>query len=392
MFFDFTQKSSLLLIFFFNGVVFSYLLFKKHVNKQHQPSKWLGWFVLLSALYICPFMLGYAGWYSKRAYREFLFFVPFQQLFLLGPVIYFYSLSLLDQSFRLKKRDYIHFLPALVYLLYTLIVFVVDKLILDSFYFYADGRDKDLSFWYQMSGLISMLFYLYLSLKKYFLYKNLAFQEVSFAENVLFKWIRNFLIAFSVILVLRVLFFISNPEWGQFGSKFWYYMCFSLLFYYIALSGYFNTIKVPFELDLSLLGTINKVPLNTSTPPQPKAQDHISVDYQTYKAQILKLMKTEQLYKNPSLTLTDIATELDTNRNVISKVINLEFKMNFNDFINSLRLEEVIHKYKEGQQKTNTLLGIALECGFNSKSTFNRAFKKQFRQTPREFIQKMSVK
>lgn len=392
MFFDFTQKSALLLIFFFNGVVFSYLLFKKYYNQKHQPSKWLGWFVLLSGLYICPFMLGYAGWYSKRAYREFLFFVPFQQLFLLGPIIYFYLLSLLNQSFQLKRRDYLHFLPALLYLLYTLIIFIVDKLILDRFYFYADGRDKDLAFWYQMSGLISMLLYLCLSLKKYFLYKNLVFQEVSFAESVLFRWIRNFLIAFSAILLLRVIFFISNPEWGQFGSKFWYYMCFSILVYYIALSGYFNTIKVPFDLDVSILAFKNKVPNNTSKEYQSVRQDHTIVEQPSYKAQIMELMQTEQLYKNPSLTLTDLATALNTNRNVISKAINQEFDMNFNDFINSLRLQEVILNYKEGQQQKNTLLGIALECGFNSKSTFNRAFKKQLGQTPREFIQKMSVK
>ncbi len=392
MFFDFTQKSALLLIFFFNGVVFSYLLFKKYYNQKHQPSKWLGWFVLLSALYICPFMLGYAGWYSKRAYREFLFFVPFQQLFLLGPIIYFYLLSLLNQSFQLKRRDYLHFLPALLYLVYTLVIFIVDKLILDRFYFYADGRDKDLAFWYQMSGLISMLLYLYLSLKKYFLYKNLVFQEVSFAESVLFRWIRNFLIAFSAILLLRVIFFISNPEWGQFGSKFWYYMCFSILVYYIALSGYFNTIKVPFDLDVSILAFKNKVPNKTSKKYQSVRQDHTIVEQPSYKAQIMELMQTEQLYKNPSLTLTDLATALNTNRNVISKAINQEFDMNFNDFINSLRLQEVILNYKEGQQQKNTLLGIALECGFNSKSTFNRAFKKQLGQTPREFIEKMSVK
>ena len=122
-------------------------------------------FVGLCGLYICPLMLGYAGWYSVKSYREFLFFVPFQQLFLIGPVLYFYIQSLLNSEFRLTKRDYFHFLPATIYLIYSLIVFIIDKWVLDNFYFYADGRDKDLDFWYQMSGLISMLIYLVLGLK-----------------------------------------------------------------------------------------------------------------------------------------------------------------------------------------------------------------------------------
>jgi hypothetical protein len=85
MYFDFNQKSSLLLIFFFNGIVFSYLLFKRAITHKDNPSKWLGWFVLLSTLYISPFLFGYAGWYSKKLYLETLFFIPFQQLFLIGP-------------------------------------------------------------------------------------------------------------------------------------------------------------------------------------------------------------------------------------------------------------------------------------------------------------------
>lgn len=391
--FGFGPKSSILLIFFFNGLVFTFLLFRKYIRDNHQPSKWLGFFILLCCLYICPFMLGYAGWYSIRIYREILFFIPFQQLFLIGPVIFFYTQSLLNKDFSLTRKDVTHFLPAILYMGYTLVVFVTDKLVLDEFYFYADGRDKDLAFWYQMAGLISMLFYLLISLRYYMGYRRIIYQEVSFADTILFTWIQHFLIAFSIILVLRVLFFVLNPEWGEFGSKFWYYLCFSVLFYYIALSGYSNTVRTAIAFDSDLLTGPRLVP-EAKEPDMRETQnaEQVIPDLDDRKAEILALIKSQQIYTNPRLTLVDVAEALHTNRNVVSSVINQGFEMNFNDFINAQRIEAVIEKFEAGEHNSISLLGIALECGFNSKTTFNRAFKKQMGLTPREFIAQRGFK
>ncbi len=90
-------------------------------------------------------MLGYANWYSEKFTREILFFIPFMQVLLIGPVIYFYTKSLLNINFKLSRTDYFHFILALLYGIYSLVIFVTDKLILDDYYFYADGRDKDLA-------------------------------------------------------------------------------------------------------------------------------------------------------------------------------------------------------------------------------------------------------
>lgn len=60
--------------------------------------------------------------------------------------------------------------------------------------------------------------------------------------------------------------------------------------------------------------------------------------------------------------------------------------MNFNDFVNYYRTEEVIKKLQSGKHNIHTLLAIAYDCGFNSKSTFNRSFKKQTGLTPKEYL------
>lgn len=378
--FNHNEKSSVLLIFVFNALVYCFLLVKNGISKNKQDSKWLAAFVFLGGLYICPFMLGYAGWYSIKSYREFLFFVPFQQLFLIGPVFYFYLKSLLSQDFSLTKKEIIHFLPAVLYFTYSLVVFIGDKLILDEFYFYADGRDKDLDFWYQFSGLISMLFYLALSLKHYLEYRKASLQEVSFADEIAFKWIQHFTIAFGLILILRVLFFILNPEWGEFGSKYWYYLCFSILLMYISITGYSSTLKA---------GTIPRPKLNTPNnqfKEENKADE--SEDLSIWKHKINTLIESNDIFKNPNLTLTDLARNLETNRNIISKVINQEFQMNFNDYVNEKRVESIIKRLKNGEHIKTTLLGIAIDCGFNSKTTFNRAFKKYTGESPKQYISK----
>lgn len=384
--FDFNEKSSVLLIFFLHALIFSYLLFKEGVFESKKHSKWLAAFIFLGGLYICPFMLGYAEWYSIDGYREFLFFVPFQQLFLIGPVFYFYVKTLVDRDYTLTQNDLIHFLPAFLYLVYSMIVLIGDTLVFDDYYFYADGQDKDLDFWYQMSGLISMLFYLFLSLKYYFRYRKLALQEVSFADEIAFTWIKHFTMAFSLILLLRVLFFILNPEWGAFGRKFWYYLCFSILLQYISISGYSNTVKAMRKLGTKVLLPLD--PLATEKNLVTKSETEENIAIEQWKDKITYLFEKEEVHKNPNLTLTDLATKLNTNRNIISKAINQAFNMNFNDYVNEKRAEAVIESLEKGEHQNHTLLAIALDCGFNSKTTFNRAFKKHTGTTPKQFITK----
>ncbi|MEM9984856.1 MAG: helix-turn-helix transcriptional regulator [Bacteroidota bacterium] len=257
---------------------------------------------------------------------------------------------------------------------------------MDEFYFYAGGRDKDLDFWYQMAGLISMLFYLFKALQYYSNYRKLALQEVSFADEIAYQWVKHFALAFSVILMLRVLFFILNPEWGQFGSKYWYYLCFSLLLLYISIAGYTSTVKSTVKLDPKLLASFEPSEEEEAVAPQPEPEEARVL--QEWKDKITRIFEAEDIYKNPNLTLTDLASILSTNRNIISKAINQEFNMNFNDFVNQKRTEAVIARLQNGEHAQHTLLGIALDAGFNSKTTFNRAFKKYTGNTPRQFIVK----
>jgi hypothetical protein len=194
MLFGFNVKSVTLLIFFFHGLVFSLLLLWKGVYRSDRSALWLSCFIFLCVLYVAPFMLGYAGWYSRMPYREILFYVPFQHLLLIPPVLYFYFKTLLDQSFAFRKQDYLHFIPAIGYLFYSLGMVIIDKMILSENFFYKDERDKDFELWYQIAGFISLVYYLAKSFTLYAEYRSIARNTVSFADEVRFTWIRRFLI------------------------------------------------------------------------------------------------------------------------------------------------------------------------------------------------------
>jgi AraC-like DNA-binding protein len=107
---------------------------------------------------------------------------------------------------------------------------------------------------------------------------------------------------------------------------------------------------------------------------------------QLWKPRLRDLMEKEKLFQDPELSLTQIARQLQTNPSLVSMLVNKGFGMNFNDYVNRYRVEAVKELFAKGEHKKQTLLSIAFECGFNSKATFNRAFKKETGQTPGEWL------
>jgi AraC-like DNA-binding protein len=403
MHFDFGFYSSVLLISFTQGIIYSVLLLIKAIRTESKSNYWLSLFVFLCSLFIAPWMLGFAGWYDNQPYRDFMFYMPFQHLFFIGPVIYFYTQSLLNPSYRLTKKNALHLLPGILYLLYSLFLWIYDQFIYKDYFFYADGMDKDFDFWYQNLGLLSMIVYFILSLRYYNVYKKLMFQVVSYADSVLFKWIKNYLIAFLVMLLLPILFDLIGyfyPELKSYQGSWWFFLFFSIVMYYIAVTGYSNHINTVIPYKISFFDK-NPV-LLLDFQPNDATEIIIDIQHETFeetyspeialwKSKIEILIAEEKLYQNPALTLADVAKRLETNVSVISKTINQGFQMNFNDCINSYRIEAVKNSLALGEHKKTTLLGIAYDCGFNSKATFNRAFKKHTGKTPKEYIETLSL-
>ncbi|MBC7642220.1 MAG: helix-turn-helix transcriptional regulator [Flavobacterium sp.] len=400
MIYNFNFYSSLLLITFSQGLIYSILILKKAIQTNRKANYWLSLFVLICSLYVAPWMLGFAGWYDNQPYRDFMFYMPFQHLFFVGPLMFFYIQSLLNPSFKINRKQLLHLVLGVVYLLYNFWIFIYDKIILKEYYYYADGIDKDFDEWYQILGQISMAVYFILSLIYYNRYQKLIVQISSNADAVLFKWIKTYLIAFLCMILLPLFFdFIKVllPSKNEYESSWWFYLVYSIILYYIAITGYTNAIETKIGFEMSLFDRKPIILLTDNISNESFENDIIDTHFQdieidispeiiVWKIKIESLIQSQKLYQNPELSLTEIAKKLESNSSIISRAINQGFGMNFNDFINNYRIEAVKEMFRNGEHKKSTLIGIAYDCGFNSKATFNRAFKKNTNFSPKEYL------
>lgn len=105
-----------------------------------------------------------------------------------------------------------------------------------------------------------------------------------------------------------------------------------------------------------------------------------------YKARLLDLMETEEPYLNPDLSLRSLAQQVDIHPNQLSWLLNDGFGKNFNEFINHYRVAEFKQLAKLPENANLTIMAIAYDCGFNSKTVFNTYFKKETGFTPKAFL------
>lgn len=101
---------------------------------------------------------------------------------------------------------------------------------------------------------------------------------------------------------------------------------------------------------------------------------------------LMQLLDTEKPFKNPDLILNELAQRLEVHPNHLSQVINSKEKKNFYDLINQKRIEEFTNLISKPSNKQYTLLALAFDCGFNSKASFNRNFKKHMGLTPSDYL------
>ncbi|WP_010136705.1 helix-turn-helix domain-containing protein [Ochrovirga pacifica] len=106
----------------------------------------------------------------------------------------------------------------------------------------------------------------------------------------------------------------------------------------------------------------------------------------TYKNKLQTSMEQDQVYLDSSLSLRKLAQKIDLHPNQLSWLLNDCFDQNFNDFINFYRIQHFKKLAVQPGSEQYTLLSLAYESGFNSKSVFNACFKKQEANTPSQWV------
>lgn len=111
-----------------------------------------------------------------------------------------------------------------------------------------------------------------------------------------------------------------------------------------------------------------------------------------YHRQLLSVMENQKLYLNGELKAAELAQWLGISVNHLSQVLSQIQRQNFFDFINTYRVKDVIRKMEDTKNGHLTLLAMALDSGFNSKTSFNNVFKKITRQTPSGYYKSIKEK
>jgi AraC-like DNA-binding protein len=333
-------------------------------------------------------MLGFAGWYdSHDVYTSFMFYFPFNTICLIGPLIYFYFLSATNQEFKFKKKHAYHLLLPVIWAAVILGKFLIDY----SFYFpfpntpYSQFGTKgpfaelDKTLLFTLTSYGALFYYLLLTLRSFHAYKRYANQNLSAPEKLDFVWLRNILLAIGSGLLLT--FIYQGVNWVtplSYKTDWYNYLFLGILVYYLGIKGYlFQRATKP---AMFFTGGLNKADDDQSN--EYKALPDLDIRVKA----LTELLDQQKPYLIPDLTLSQLAAMMKCNSVLLSRVINAGYNLNFNDFINSYRVKEVRARIDVQQHKKVTLLGIALDSGFNSKATFNRAFKKQTGKTPLEYV------
>ena len=410
MLFDFNQESSLLLIGFTHGIVYASLLLWRGFRNRQLSDRLLGILILVLCAHISHYMLGFAGWFNSHdAHTSFMFYFPIENLLLVGPLIYFYFRSLTNRGFRIAGRNWLHFLPGFLHLGIYLTMFLVDVVVnhwisgepLTCFYetkgYWACWYESNLETTLQALWAVSLFCYLMATLIGYQRYRKYLNDHFSEQEYIRFAWLRNLLIVFAVGVAITWCFdLVWIAYWQEIAYElYWYtHLVIAVVVIFTGIQGYHHVKKLQdleFDGGRSSVGT-QEVSTNGPTigqeggTPEQDPSSGGTEEFRELKEKLIQYMELEKPYLNPELKLKELSAALETNSSILSKVINSGFQQNFNDFINSHRVEAVKEKLDDPANARFSLLGIAEECGFNSKSTFNRAFKKFSGMSPREYL------
>ena len=334
--------------------------------------------------------------------------LPHFVLLIYAPLFYFYLQKLLFQSEKLAIRRVFHFIPALIQFLVYLPYFLMDSKILK---FKIVNQETDLQVVFGAIGALGLVvntYYWWINYKSIDIYRTQYQTRYSYEQNL--HYLNTVLFIQGICLVLWLFsgilfvfggsFFSTNDDIvGKSVDIIW--LVFSTITYFL---GYYaihqpEVFKVPQPVSLfdenstAVIEVISDKIRTKSTPSvetdskEAEARDKaLEEQLLQQKEKVEQYLKTSRAYANPNLSLNELAAKLKMPTHVLSKIINDGFGVNFFDFVNGYRIDEFKVLVCDPRFRNQTFLAIAFEVGFNSKTAFNRSFKKMTNQTPSDYF------
>jgi AraC-like DNA-binding protein len=314
-----------------------------------------------------------------------------------GPFLFLYTSALTNQRSS-RKINALHFIPFALALLSLLPFFSLSSIQKIKIY-QQEGKGYELLVSIIFGAIVvSGIFYTILSLQKLAKHRRVIPDQFSFTEKINLRWL-FYLIFGSSIIWLLVIF--TDDKY-----------IFSGVVLYIVFIGYFGIKQVGIftnkkpqiqnEIPESLPVEVASI-LDNMLLEEQKIKEQLektkyekskisAADTKAIHQKLIELMQTEKFYTNPELTLSDLAQKINVHPNILSQIINSVEQKNFYDYINLQRIEEFKRLISLSENQKFTLLSLAFECGFNSKTSFNRNFKKVTNLSPSEYLKQSNIR
>ena len=357
------------------GLFLAYLL----INKKGDQSeyRYLALLVLIVSLSMLGPVLGISGYYRQLPY---LIRVSEPLTLLFGPLLYIYVYVLSEG--KPPRLFYLHFLPFLIYMGALFPFYVLPPAEKIAFVEIQISK-KVPNLWAQAIRLVHASIYVFISLRQIrSLQQKLkqAFSDLNkFKLDQSVHILRSYTIIIAICFVICMVSLVHPMDFVVVNNI--AALSVGLLIYSLVYVNWSHPVIAPVVL-----------PEQEAIPNQQEPTDRKRLNYYLSEEQFLKyadkletILSEQQVYLDPELSLNNLSEFLGIPAYQVSEVINRHYKLSFFDLINQFRVNEVKKRLINPAYNHFSVLAISMDCGFNSKSSFNNAFKKITGTTPSEY-------
>nr|WP_298930308.1 helix-turn-helix domain-containing protein [uncultured Allomuricauda sp.] len=311
--------------------------------------------------------------YISEVFGQNFRFYSFSEFSILmfGSTIYLFTRSSLTGK-KFKPADLLHYVPGIIYILVIVFYFMIpsDQVIGERF---KSGELFRTITLLVGIGLAFNLTYWVLSCQLFFNTKKKLRNELSYSIKT--KFFSNFLIAIGLCLLCwMVIYFISTQgyETIERNARRTIWLSIALIILFIAYYG----MREPELFKVSEQVKAKKY-----------QQSKLSItELDNLKIELEKLMIEKKPYLNRKLVKSELSEMLGISNPEIARLLNERIGMNFFEYVNYYRIKEFVELAKSQKVENLTFFGLAQEAGFNSKTTFNKSFKKLMGMPPKDYF------
>lgn len=361
------------------GVVLSIALFRNRFKVPYS-NRLLAVFCLLFALVTFEDFL-----FRTRLILDvphlFLVFYPF--IFALGPLFFLYVKSLTTSNFRFRQHYWLHFIPYLLILALLASTVYFNKPAIKRTWILESLKDAEANL-FNYLGIIQILTYIIWSLYLLLVHKQNIRKIFSYNDQINLNWLKRLIFSVMLLWAIWSLSNLSNHPYFKHLDAIGFPV-------FVYILGYWGTSqKLIYSSNLAKDESISE--LQDSAEKAKYSNTSLSDTESELKLQAIQAyMLHQKPYLNGELTIQELSGKVNIPVNSISQIINSKLNQNFFEFVNHYRVEEFKREVLNPKNQHLSLLGIALDCGFNSKASFNAVFKKFTGLTPSEFRKQSEV-